>query len=80
METSTPCPRCGSRDVLPIVYGMPGPELIEEFAASRVALGRCVVFPEAPTGSATTAGTTGAMAQFNAFSTFHGFWPFINKA
>ena len=48
METSTTCPRCGSGDVLPIMYGMPGPEMTEESLAGRVALGGCVVFPDAP--------------------------------
>jgi hypothetical protein len=49
METTTTiCPRCGSRDVLPIVYGLPGPELTEESIAGRVALGGCLVGPESP--------------------------------
>jgi hypothetical protein len=33
MENPPTCPRCRSDKVLPIVYGMPGPELVEEFAA-----------------------------------------------
>ncbi len=48
METSTTCPRCDSRDVLPIVYGLPGPELTEESLAGKVALGGCVIWPESP--------------------------------
>ncbi len=48
METPTTCPRCHSDEVLPIVYGMPGPELVEESIAGRVALGGCMVWPEAP--------------------------------
>ncbi len=48
METTTTCPGCGSEDVLPIVYGMPGPSLTEESLAGRVALGGCVLFPDAP--------------------------------
>ncbi len=48
METSTTCPRCGSQDVLPIVYGLPGPELTEESLAGKVALGGCVLSPEPP--------------------------------
>jgi hypothetical protein len=48
METSTTCPRCGSQDVVQIVYGMPGPELVEESAAGRVALGGCMVGPDSP--------------------------------
>ena len=38
METTTTCPRCGSGDVLPILYGMPGPEMVEDSAAGKVAL------------------------------------------
>ena len=48
MDTSKTCPRCGSRGALPIVYGMPFPEMVEESAAGRVALGGCVIFPESP--------------------------------
>ena len=48
MESSRACPRCHSDEVVPIVYGMPDPELVEESRAGRVALGGCVLFPEAP--------------------------------
>jgi hypothetical protein len=48
METPPKCPRCHSDEVLPIAYGMPGPEMVEESAAGRVALGGCVTWPEAP--------------------------------
>jgi hypothetical protein len=48
METSATCPRCGSGNVRPILYGMPGPEMTEDSMAGKVALGGCVVFPEAP--------------------------------
>ncbi len=48
METTTTCPMCGSEDVLPIVYGLPGRELTEQALAGRVALGGCVLFPDAP--------------------------------
>ena len=46
--TATRCPRCGSEDVLPIVYGYPGPELDEESLAGRVVLGGCLVGPDSP--------------------------------
>jgi len=48
METSTTCPRCHSDKVLPILYGMPGPEMTQESIAGRVALGGCVIFPDFP--------------------------------
>ena len=46
--TATRCPRCGSEDVLPIVYGYPGPELAEESIAGKVKLGGCLVGPDSP--------------------------------
>jgi hypothetical protein len=42
------CPACGSKQVQPIVYGLPGPELIERAERGEVALGGCIVFPENP--------------------------------
>ncbi len=48
METSTACPRCGSRDVLHIVYGLPSEEMVEESIVGRVALGGCAVWPGSP--------------------------------
>ena len=44
----TKCPRCHSDEVIPIVYGMPSPDLIEESRAGRVALSGNVFWPEAP--------------------------------
>lgn len=43
-----PCPQCGSRRVLPIAYGLPGPELQRLADQGRVALGGCVVGPDSP--------------------------------
>ena len=40
------CPRCG-RPGVPIVYGLPGPELMEAAERGEVALGGCVI-PDAP--------------------------------
>jgi hypothetical protein len=39
------CPLCGSADTVPIVYGLPDPELIsiEDVEAGRVVLGSCIV-------------------------------------
>jgi len=36
------CPTCGGR-LVPILWGMPGPELIEQSAQGLVALGGCVL-------------------------------------
>ena len=48
METSTTCPKCGSQDVLPILYGMPSREMTEESIAGKIALGGCVIFSDSP--------------------------------
>jgi hypothetical protein len=42
------CPRCHSDEVVPILYGTPSPEMVEESRAGRVALGGRMVWPEAP--------------------------------
>lgn len=49
-ERNTPaCPMCGSpQRVVPIVYGYPGPELIEAYERGEVALGGCTIGLLAP--------------------------------
>lgn len=37
------CPRCQSTDIVPIVYGLPGPELLDEARAGKIALGGCCI-------------------------------------
>jgi predicted Zn-ribbon and HTH transcriptional regulator len=48
MEDVTRCPQCHSEDLVRIVYGMPSEEMVEESVAGRVALGGCLVWPDAP--------------------------------
>ncbi len=48
MDETERCPRCHSDEVLPIVYGLPGPELAEESMKGRLVLGGCMVWPESP--------------------------------
>ncbi len=43
-----PCPRCGARDPVPIVYGYPDLELGEAERRGEVILGGCLVGPESP--------------------------------
>jgi hypothetical protein len=50
----TKCPRCGNKTVLPIAYGMPGPDLWEESQKGRVLLGGCVIMPNQPRKACTT--------------------------
>ena len=42
------CPQCGSAEVVPIIYGFPGPELAEESERGKVELGGCVVSDDDP--------------------------------
>ncbi len=48
MDDPRRCPRCDSDEVVPILYGMPSPEMVEASRRGEMALGGCVVFPEAP--------------------------------
>lgn len=43
------CPRCGSLDTVPIVYGYPMAEAEAEARAGKIALGGCIVMPDQPT-------------------------------
>lgn len=43
-----PCPRCGSRDTIPIVFGYPGPELIAAAQQGEVVLGGCCITGDDP--------------------------------
>jgi hypothetical protein len=43
------CPVCRKNDeVIPIAYGYPGEEMIEDFEAGRIKLGGCVIEPDQP--------------------------------
>ena len=43
-----PCPRCGSLDVVPILYGYPGPEMMATAEKGLIALGGCCVTNDDP--------------------------------
>jgi hypothetical protein len=43
-----PCPRCGSTDAIEIVYGYPDPGMSAAAERGEIALGGCMVGPEAP--------------------------------
>ena len=61
MDDAPRCPRCDSRDVIWVVYGLPSEEMVEESIAGRVALGGCTVSGLGlPTTFARTAATSGA--------------------
>ncbi|MHC5111152.1 MAG: hypothetical protein ACYTHJ_14880 [Planctomycetota bacterium] len=42
------CPKCGSRHVIPIVYGLPSDDAIAEAEAGKIYLGGCCVFRDDP--------------------------------
>jgi len=42
------CPECGSGDIVPILYGMPGPEMASEVEEGRAVMGGCVIDEDAP--------------------------------
>jgi hypothetical protein len=37
------CPKCGSLDVVPILYGYPGPEMMDMASKGKIELGGCCV-------------------------------------
>jgi len=40
-----PCPQCGCTKVVPVVFGLPGDELMERARRGEVALGGCMPLP-----------------------------------
>ena len=42
------CPKCGSKNAVKIVYGMPSYDLFEEAQAGKVKLGGCVITEDNP--------------------------------
>jgi hypothetical protein len=42
------CQRCGSGNVLPIQYGLPGPEMFDAAQRGEIVLGGCIVSPDNP--------------------------------
>jgi len=43
------CPKCGSRDIVPIRYGLPGPEMTAAADRGEIELGGCCVANDDPT-------------------------------
>jgi hypothetical protein len=43
------CPGCQSKQVKPILYGLPGEELLERYVKGEVRLGGCCIQPNLPT-------------------------------
>lgn len=48
-KSPEPCPKCGSLDIVPIFYGLPGgPEVMEAAKEGKIALGGCCVTDHDP--------------------------------
>ena len=47
-KTKKICPECGSKNIIPIVYGFPGSELMEEEYEGKIKLGGCCISPGIP--------------------------------
>lgn len=47
-DNMPPCPSCGSREAVEIVYGLPDLELGRSAERGEVVLGGCVIGPESP--------------------------------
>jgi len=43
------CPECGSKNVVPILYGLPDEEAIKQVDQGKVVLGGCSLFESMPT-------------------------------
>jgi hypothetical protein len=48
IETPAPCPHCGSDRVIPIMYGLPIPDLVAAEERGEVILAGCVIGEDAP--------------------------------
>jgi hypothetical protein len=53
---TTPCPKCGGLDVVPILYGYPGPGMMEAAERGTIALGGCCVGDRDPRKHCTACG------------------------
>ena len=42
------CPKCNSTDIIPIAYGYPGPEMIDQSMKGKIALGGCGIREKQP--------------------------------
>lgn len=42
------CPKCGSKNIVKIVYGLPGYELLEETDKDKVRIDRCSIKKNSP--------------------------------
>jgi transposase-like protein len=48
MNAKPTCPECGSKHVVRIAYGYPGPEMMRDAERGRIVLGGCVIAADSP--------------------------------
>ena len=48
MKRINKCPECESKEVIPIMYGLPSPEAELEREKGKIILGGCLIFEENP--------------------------------
>jgi len=41
-------PKCNSNNLIPIIYGMPGIDLVEKENKGEIKFGGCIVMPDSP--------------------------------
>lgn len=51
------CPTCGSLDVVPILYGLPGPEMMDAAEKGKIELGGCCISDDDPQKQCKACGT-----------------------
>jgi hypothetical protein len=48
MTEALTCPACGGKTVVPIAYGLPGPEMQQAARRGELVLGGCVLWDDQP--------------------------------
>jgi hypothetical protein len=57
-KSPQPCPKCGSHEIVPIMYGLPGgPEVMEAAKQGKIALGGCCIGERDPQKHCNACGT-----------------------
>lgn len=57
-DSASVCPQCQATVSVPIVYGYPGPDMIQQAAAGLIKLGGCVTSSQSPTRQCRVCGYT----------------------
>lgn len=63
-EATKTCKRCGSHEILPVVYGLPTAETLARAALGKLLLGGCVVLGDEPDWRCATCGAPFDISEF----------------